>query len=135
MSKGVVAINFTIGFGNNIFQYCYGRLLAEKNNLKLMHDELPGFLLPASTCEVDRSLPTKFINDSNCLQELMTPQQNTNIVVNGYFEDYTLYQNEIERIKSWFPKQQKTNNEDLILHFRLQNRLVQKIHWCNDPTF
>ncbi len=48
-----------------------------------------------------------------------------------YFEDYTLYENHLDRIRSWFPQIKKTNMTDLILHIRLENRIVQKTHYKN----
>ena len=41
MPKGTVIIQFTIGFGNNLFQYCVGRILAEDHGLNLLHRAIP----------------------------------------------------------------------------------------------
>tara|TARA_A100001391_G_C4940366_1_gene244332 strand:+ start:490 stop:675 length:186 start_codon:yes stop_codon:yes gene_type:complete len=48
MSKGTVKVNLTIGFGNNLFQYCFARLLSEKYNLNLSHREIKEFSIPES---------------------------------------------------------------------------------------
>ena len=130
---GTVIINFTIGFGNNLFQYAYGRLLAERNNMKLNHRAIPEINISESNTLVDTSLPTFFASEENYKKLLFADNfsSDRNIVVNGYFEDFTLYESYLQEIRSWFPKIQKTNHSDLILHMRLQNRLIQENHHKN----
>ncbi len=65
MSNGTVTINFTIGFGNNLFQYSMGRLIAEKNNLQLRHRAISEMGIKEQNAPVDRSLPTVVVDDSN----------------------------------------------------------------------
>jgi len=131
MNKGVVTVNLTIGFGNNLFQYCYARLLAEKNNLKLNHRKIEEFSIPKSSHAINKNLKTILINDTNCLQALNADLSEFNIVVSGYFEDHRIYKKHKKKIISWFPSVPRTNKKDLILHLRLQNRLVQKSHLKN----
>ena len=129
--KGVVSVNFTIGFGNNLFQYCYARLLAENNDMGLHHKGIPEFNIPPAAPPVDSKLRTYIITDDTALQGLEHRLTNNNVVVNGYFEDYRLYEKDLERIRSWFPRVPQANTTDLILHLRLQNRLVQQTHHKN----
>ena len=131
MSKGVVQVNLTIGFGNNLFQYCFGRLIAEKNNLNLNHREIKEFSIAKSLNPVDSNLKTIVIDDSNYIQAFNSDLSSNNVIVNGYFEDYRIYKNNMQKIRSWFPPVKKTNPNDLILHLRLQNRLIQKTHHRN----
>ena len=131
MSKGTVKVNLTIGFGNNLFQYCFARLLSEKYNLNLNHREIKEFSIPESNNQIDNRLNTIIINDNNYIQALQHDLSSYNIVVNGYFEDYRIYKNHLNRIRTWFPATQITNKNDLILHLRLQNRLVQVSHHKN----
>jgi len=132
---GTVAINFTIGFGNNLFQYVCGRLLAQKNNLSLRHSALEEVGIPAQLSPIDRSLPTVYVNDSNYKKALFTESfKNQNVVVNGYFEDYRILRPHLDEIRTWFTPVEKTNNKDLILHLRLQNRLIQVSHNKNHIT-
>ena len=128
-NKGTVTANLTIGFGNNLFQYVCAKLIAESNGLHLRHRALPEMGIPASDAPVDRSLPTLVVNDSNYKKVLFANNvQNCNVVVNGYFEDYKLVKPNIDKIRTWFPKTEITNKKDLILHLRLQNRLIQVSH-------
>ena len=131
-SRGSVIVNFTIGFGNNIFQYCYARLLAEKLGFNLLHGAIPELGIKSQVTEVDKSLKTHIVSDGNA--RLFLDAKNIgkcNLYVQGYFEDYTFYTPHAEKIRSWFPVVPITNKKDLILHLRLQNRLVQQSHLRN----
>ena len=117
-------VKFTIGFGNNIFQYCFARLLAEKNNLVLTHTGIPEFNIPEHQPPPPR-LETVFIGEDNYKEALQADLSKFNLVIQGYFEDYEIFAPHLNEIRSWFPTVEKTNTKDLILHLRLQNRLVQ----------
>ena len=128
-NRGTLAINFTIGFGNNLFQYCYGRLLAEKNNLQIHHRAIPEMGVPAAVANVDKGLPTIVVNDTNYKKVFFTQNlENCNVVVGGYFEDYKIFEPYLNEIRSWFKHPGISNKKDLILHLRLQNRLIQVSH-------
>ena len=131
-SRGTVSIAFTIGFGNNLFQYCFSRLLAEKNNLEVVHRGIPEMgIAPSrpSLGSIDNSLPTVVVNDHN-YKKIFHTQNLTgyNVVVNGYFEDHKIFKPHLEEIRGWFPRVERTNTKDVIIHLRLQNRLVQEAH-------
>ena len=129
MSNGTVIINFTIGFGNNLFQYSYGRLLAKKNGLSLHHRAIEEIGIPASNQTIDKSLRTLVVDDHNYKKVMFASDiKNCNIIINGYFEDYKIIKPHLGEIRSWFDPSQTTNKEDLILHLRLQNRLIQVSH-------
>lgn len=129
--NGVVKVEFTIGFGNNLFQYCYARIIAEKNNMLLSHPPLKEFNIPESRPQINNNYKTVVVNDSNSTAAFAHRFKNCNILISGYFENYKFYKDYIQDIKEWFPKVGKTNNNDLILHLRLQNRLVQTSHHKN----
>ena len=64
-NKVTVAVSFTIGFGNNLFQYTYARLLAEKNGLNLSHRAISEVGIEAQTSTPDQTLPMIVVDDSN----------------------------------------------------------------------
>lgn len=135
MHDGTVTINFTIGFGNNLFQYTMGRLLAEKHNLSLRHRAIPEVGIEQKDSLVNSGLPVYFVNDGNYKEALYTRDlRGHNIVVSGYFEDYKILKGNLPRIRQWFDKVPVENTDDLILHLRLQNRLVQVNHNKNHIT-
>ena len=54
--------------------------------------------------------------------------ENHNVVINGYFEDYKMLSSALPELRTWFTQQEITNTKDVILHLRLQNRLIQISH-------
>lgn len=129
MNNGSVKIAFTIGFGNNLFQYTYGRLLAEKNGLAFNHRAIPEVGIAAQSATYNKSLPTVVVNDSNYKKIFFTQDvSQCNVLVSGYFEDYKILENHLPQIREWFTPVAVTNTKDLILHLRLQNRLIQVSH-------
>jgi len=143
MFNGYISVNFTVGFGNNLFQYVFARLLAEKNNFILLSPDIPelGISKTESTtisrgnygeklASPEKSLGMRkvTINDRNAYAFFNEKLMPAHYIISGYFEDYRFYKNHLEKIRSWFPQVEKTNSEDVILHMRLQNRLIQKGH-------
>tara|TARA_R100001509_G_scaffold148320_1_gene106033 strand:- start:3687 stop:4511 length:825 start_codon:yes stop_codon:yes gene_type:complete len=111
--KKVVSVKYSDGFGNHIFQYCGSRVLAEKNGYELSHHGIPELNLKDNIRDGSVG-DTRFIFN-----------------VTNNFEDYTLYKDRLDDIRSWFPKVEKTNTKDLILHLRLGNRIAQNTHHMN----
>jgi hypothetical protein len=133
-NNGTVRVNLTIGFGNNLFQYCYSRLLALQHNLLFISPSIPELSIEKSPEQVP-NLPTFYVNDKNYKQALYSENlQGKNVIVSGYFEDYKLFSSHLEQIRGWFPRVEKANTEDVVLHLRMQNRLVQESHYKNHIT-
>ena len=132
----VVTVKFSIGFGNNLFQYIFSRLLAEHHGLKHAHPFLPGFNIKSTECKPNHNFDTICIRQEKHVtgaykKYFGTPLSKSNYDVVGYFEDYSIYAPHLSKIKSWFPKVKKRNKNDLVLHLRLQNRIVQTNHFLN----
>ncbi len=135
MSNGCVIINFTIGFGNNLFQYCMGKLLSERYGLSLKHRSIPEVGVKEKNDPIDQSLPIYMVNDDNYKEALFTKDlSGHNVVINGYFEDYKILKPYLSDVRTWFDKVEVTNKKDVILHLRLQNRLIQVSHNKNHIT-
>ena len=135
-NSGTVYVNYTTGFGNNIFQYCMGRLISEAHgiNLSSHNADLEKIGIVPTGSEHPNNLPIHIVNDSNYKKYLWTRPPECNLVVQGYFEDYKIFKPHLERIRSWFDEVKITNKSDVILHMRLQNRLVQLSHNKNHIT-
>ncbi len=139
MKNGVVKVLFTKGFGNNVFQYVYGRLLAETHKMKYSHPAIPALNIPAKSVKLNSKLKTKKIkitskrgnSDDNVFHKFLKSKSKCNYILFGYFEDYTLYAPNLDRIRKWFEPIDQTNSTDLVMHLRLQNRLVQASHAKN----
>jgi hypothetical protein len=144
MKNGTLKMKFSKGFGNNLFQYIFGRLLSEYHNLNYCHDAITELGIKKEVFPFNKKLKTiKFKAKSN-LEAKKYDRDHYKYFDKKYnkcnfdfyhfmfyFEDYTLYSPYLKRIRSWFPPVKKTNTEDLVLHFRLTNRLVWETHYKN----
>lgn len=132
-SKGIVWCVWTNGWGNNMFRYAYGRLLAERYRMRLITPELPALGIQGVELRKfpDKTLPVIYIEkpvekDTNYFQRFFSVPDGAhcNFRVHCYPEDFRLYTPHTERIRGWFPAAPKTNTRDLVLHLRLGDRLL-----------
>ena len=143
MNMPVLKIRFTPGLGNNLFQYVFARLVAEKQHMKLSSPGIPELGINKSNISLKNGFPLKIIRvtsktrkkSDNVFHKYLDKklEKKRNIFLFGYFEDFTIYKSHLKRIRSWFPEVKKTNSEDVVLHLRLQNRVVQENHFFNFP--
>jgi hypothetical protein len=138
--KGNVAIQLTNGFGNNIFQYTAARLLAEylDSNLILIPPSKNYYAIPdlqslgMSFAQKKITNPIKILDKhyKSCYNKVL---KGKNIILSGYFEDYTIYFDHIDTIKTWFPKNQNRNDNSLTIHMRTGDRLFMKNEFYTKP--
>lgn len=141
MAKGTVKVKFAKGFGNNLFRYCFCRLLAEYHDLNYAHPALPELGIKEANYDFNKKLKTvKFKAKSNLLAKKFDTDHHkyfTKEMGNRnydfykfvfYFEDYTLYKPHVDKIRTWFPVVEKKHKNDLAFHLRLENRAVQVTH-------
>tara|TARA_B100000131_G_scaffold323231_1_gene380714 strand:- start:7516 stop:8343 length:828 start_codon:yes stop_codon:yes gene_type:complete len=136
----MVYVQLTNGFGNNLFQYIAGRLLAtfhgqevvavpptpdyygirefEKIGIALHNTEIPN-------CEL--------VSDINYTHFFNSKYKNSDFVIRGYFENYKYFKNNIDLIKTWFPDIKNKNENDLVLHFRAGDRLFYANEYDSKP--
>ena len=142
-TQPTIRVDLTVGFGNNLFQFVYAKLLAEKIDAKLVVlppyadyfglESLELLLDSVDTYEVTTSYNSPYVfNDGYPTITLSTEQeahahlqnpQKANYQLRGYFEDHSLYLKDFEKIKSWFFKVDKNHTKDAVLHLRLGDRL------------
>ena len=137
----MVYTQLTNGIGNNLFQYNAGRLLAD-----LLHQEIYGVVpsvdyyaipcLEKLGFNLDCSLPSTYITvgDPQYSTAHHTDFQNNNILLDGYFEDYTIFKDDIDKIKGWYPKIDQRDDNDLVIHFRAGDRLFYKNEFDYKPS-
>lgn len=143
-NKCTLKIKFSKGFGNNLFQYCFGRLLSEYHNLNYSHGSIKEMGIKEEKYSFNKSFPiVKFKANSNeeakkfdedHLKWFSDKYRNYNFNFFSfmfYFEDYRIYKPHCEKIRLWFPLIKKNNTKDLVVHFRLKNRLVWETHYNN----
>jgi len=144
VSKGTIKVKFANGFGNNLFRYCFCRLLAEYHGLNYSHPSIPELGIKQQDYSFNKNLKTiKFKAKSNLEAKKFDKDHhkyfdrkmgNCNYDFSKfvfYFEDYKLYKPYLNKIRSWFPKVKSNNKSDLVLHLRLENRIVQETHYKN----
>jgi hypothetical protein len=126
-NKATVNVKFTIGVGNNIFQYVYARLLAEHYDLNLSCDGLDALDIRETKFGLNKKYKTILIpEEEKNWHKYFSLKSPCNFVVETYPEDFTLYKPHMDRIRSWFNDVPKTNNDDLVFHLRLGDRLLHK---------
>jgi len=130
----LIYVKLTNGFGNNLFQYLAGRLLAEHHNKKLvlippfkdyygLNEIIKlGLKFDAIENKIDLS-SYELITGKNYLLAYINNHNQTDLVLEGYFEDYTYYYDHLKKIKTWFPFSAKRENNDLVVHIRMGDRL------------
>ncbi len=137
-----IYVQLTNGFGNNIFQYVAARLLAEHHNKELC--ALAPYrdyyaiedLKKIGVNIVDHTFPPQdsiTINENNYLEAYSKHYENSNLFLNGYFEDYRFYFEYLKKIKTWFPEQKTRDDNDLVIHMRTGDRLFMKNEFYSKP--
>ena len=141
----MVYVKLTNGFGNNLFQYIAGRLLAEhhKNELVLIPpfknyyglNEIIklGLKFDAIENQIDLS-SCELITEKNYLFAYKNNHNQTNLVLEGFFEDYTYYLDHIDTIKNIFPSIKQVEDNDLCFHFRTSDRLFMQEEFQFKPN-
>jgi hypothetical protein len=136
----MVYVQLTNGFGNNLFQYNAARLLATYHNQEIVAipptadyygiDEFKKIGIELATVE---ALDCSNVNETNFTHYFNSAYKKNNFLVTGYFENYKYFKNNISLIKSWFPKTEKHNTSDLILHLRAGDRLFYANEYDSKP--
>ena len=109
MSK-IAHLNYDVcGVGNRVFQYVEARLWCEENGYTLSHGGIP-----------ELNIPREYLGQSQYVIE--RPQR--------YLQDYNLYSEHLDKIKSWDcfdpVDESEINEKDLVIHLRAGNRFVGK---------
>ena len=123
----MVKINYHGRLGNNLFQYCFGRILSEKYNQPLICDKINGF--PNIKSINDKSIieNSKYSNNKmNILGhhiDIINLPQNTNFILDGYYQRYSYYKYRKNDIREWLLCDTKPsyicNEKDVVIHIRL----------------
>jgi len=136
----MVYVKLTNGFGNNLFQYNAARLLATFHGQEVIaippssdYYGVEEFKKIGINLESVELLNCQFVNDANYTHYFNERYKDSNLLVSGYFENYKYFKNNIDLIKSWFPKVTERNSSDLILHLRAGDRLFYANEFHSKP--
>ena len=122
----MITIDYFGRTGNQIFQWCFGRLFAEKNGLGII-TKPPEFFYnvkPALPGKMNMDIGEEIVDDthrrSHTDDYLVNGYEDRNVRLHGYFQDVKYYQDR-EKIKGFFelPPITNKNTRDIVIHLRL----------------
>ncbi len=139
--KGTVTVQLTNGFGNNIFQYVAARQLSEFLGSELFvlpftsdYYAIPDLAGIGICCTQNTNVTDPIhIGDHNYSHAFSDSLKGQDVLLTGYFENYKYYFKNLDKIKSWFPKVDNRDNDDLVLHMRTGDRLFMKNEFYTKP--
>lgn len=120
---------FTNGAGNQLFQYFFAYLLARHHRATLLNPMLDVIGVEeridsrAQTAEFDHVIG-KY--ETDFLRFFEDPFWRHLKLGRCYPEDYRIYVPHIEHLKAQFPPPSEVNEDDLIFHLRLGDRLLRR---------
>jgi len=139
----MILVNITNGFGNNLFQYNAAKLLADflDQDLLAIAPSTRYYAIPfleemgINFGSLHPTMPIHSrIDDKNYKSFFDEKYKECNLLLSGYFEDYTNFKSEIDKISSWYPKVEKRKDNDLVIHFRAGDRLLYKNEFDTKPS-
>ena len=116
--------------GNNLFQYCFGRILATELGYKLEAPRINGFEGTWDNVEgkVISGNPHELHGHELDLEDILENPPNGPIHLKGYFQRYEYYKKYKTQIKNWLRTEElddqlkkaiNQKDEDVVLHMRL----------------
>jgi hypothetical protein len=136
----MIYTRLTNGFGNNLFQCVASKLLGTYLQQNVTYvapssdyygiKELGKVGFSVDYTQIPNCRP---VNDANFTHYFNKQYSNTDLFVSGYFENYKLYKNNIDLIKSWFIEVKDKNEQDLVVHFRAGDRLFYANEFDSKP--
>lgn len=138
----MILVQLTNGFGNNLFQYIAAKLLSEYHQQELTvipptedYYAIEDLKNVGVNIKKTNQIAGEFVlvDESNYKTAFNEDLKHYDFLVQGYFEDYTFFNEKLDLIKSWFPKIQKREDNDLVIHFRGGDRLFYKNEFDYKP--
>lgn len=115
----MISIKYNGRLGNQIYQYCFGRILSSNLNMDLDSslDEFDG----AGSVYLGRSIHRPQITLSGHVVDINSINPNYGYHLDGYFQRFEYYKHHKEDIKKWLKIEKnyrKPGKEDLVVHVR-----------------
>ena len=99
----MVEVRYKARLGNNLFQYCLARIIAERLGYALVASPVDGF--PNTTQRVDgahHSSPEQVLSGQRIdLDAILTDRRPRRIVLDGWFQRYEYYRPHRDQIRDW----------------------------------
>ena len=133
----MIKVNYLGRTGNNMFQYAFGRILAEDLGIQFDASPIPGFRSTYQSIFGKSNVNSEqiIIDDDN--YKLLFNQKeiikDKFIIINGFFQYYDIYKPYKKKLRQWFkiPKYNTDAHEaDVVIHIRLTDYMLMPEHWC-----
>lgn len=128
----MVEAHYVGRLGNQLFTYCYSRLVAERLGLRLVCEPIPGFDGTCASVDGDElSDPITAIVDFDILHPDAVPR--SKVEVRGFMQRAEYYVQSRQKIKSWLAtdaSQFKPGHDDLVVPVRLGDFTI--MNWVLD---
>ena len=105
------------GLGNQLFAYSYGRILSKQLGFKLTYSGTMDSWKGTSLLDYEFISEPEHITKHNGEEIVVNVDYNRHQAVD--LENPHSYTDYLKEMKSWFPKVEKTNTNDLVVHLRL----------------
>jgi hypothetical protein len=135
----MIEVRYKARLGNNLFQYCFGRILAEALGFELRAGQIEGFrgtaepVRGASATEPEQVLTGQQID----LDAVLSDRRPRRILVDGWFQRHEYYRPHRERIRQWLAFdpgiRAPERAPDLVAHVRRTDYV--KIGWALPFSF
>lgn len=112
----MIEVIYDGNLGNNLFQYCFGRIIAQTLGYELSAEPIPGF--PRTRDRVsgnNYSRQNKIILRGQKPDLTFMTERNPlyHVMVTGYFQRYEYYKNHLEDIREWLESDYKCVESDI----------------------
>jgi len=129
----MIEVRYRDQLGNNLFQYCFGRILAEELGYKLLAEPIPGFPNTNDPIEgKEYTSPVEYIGGHVVdFHSLLRNKEPRKIIVDGYFQRYEYYKPYKRRIKEWLEtvntnRKYRISQNDFVVHIRGRDFRIPK---------
>lgn len=104
----MIEVRYKARLGNNLFQYCFGRILAQELNYALQAEPIPGF--PGTTDSIvgaKYESPEQLLTGQRIdLTAVLADRSPRRIVLDGWFQRYEYYRPFRDPIRKWLKFEQ-----------------------------
>ena len=119
----MIEVRYQAQLGNQLFQYCFGRILAEGLGYRLNAGPVEPFAGTAAPVEgAAFETPVWDCPEEARLGEVFADRAPRRIVVSGYMQNYRYYRGHREKIREWLalgPSKEQPEPGALVVHIRL----------------
>ncbi len=133
----MIQVQYRDRLGNQLFQYCFGRILAEELGYRLEAKPLPHF--PGTSTVVDGQAiesPVWDCPELVTLDEILADRSPRRIVINRYMQQYRHYRPYRDKIRAWVEigrSKVQPEPDSLVLHMRFGD--FRQKGWVLSPDY